>query len=133
MSSVRLALVTSVTCIPPSAPPVRFQIAHVSIVPNTASPRSAAVLTPSTFSRIHCSFVAGEVGGGRQARPLADQLALRLEGADDAIGARVLPDNGVVPRATVFRIPYDGGLALIGHADGCEILSVKASPLSVRR
>ena len=32
---VREALVTSVTCTPPSAPPVRFQISQLSMVPKT--------------------------------------------------------------------------------------------------
>lgn len=50
---VRLALVTSVTCSPPFAPPVRFQMTQVSVLPKTASPFSAASRTPSTFSRIH--------------------------------------------------------------------------------
>ena len=50
---VRLALVTSVMCEPPSTPPVMFQSTQVSVLPNTASPRSAASRTPSTFSRIH--------------------------------------------------------------------------------
>ena len=56
ISIVRLALVTSVTCTPPSRPPVRFQITHVSMVPKIASPRSAAARTPSTLSRIQRSF-----------------------------------------------------------------------------
>ena len=50
---VRLALVGSVTCTPPLAPPVRFQISQLSVLPKIASPRSAASRTPSTFSRIH--------------------------------------------------------------------------------
>ena len=50
---VRLAFVGSVTCTPPLTPPVRFQMTHVSVLPKTASPRSAASRTPSTFSRIH--------------------------------------------------------------------------------
>ena len=68
MSIVRLALVTSVTCRPPSVPPVRFQISQVSVLPKTASPRSAAARTPSTFSRIHCTLPAEKyVAGGRPA------------------------------------------------------------------
>ena len=53
ISIVRLALVTSVACMPPSLPPVRFQMTHVSALPNTASPRPAASRTPGTLSRIH--------------------------------------------------------------------------------
>ena len=65
---VRLALVTSVTCTPPSAPPVRFQSSQVSVLPKIASPRSAASRTPSTFSRIHWILPPEKyVAGGRPA------------------------------------------------------------------
>ena len=43
----------------------------------------------------------------------------------DAIGARVLPDNGVVERCTVFTIPDDRRFALVGDAHGCEILHLR--------
>jgi hypothetical protein len=56
ISIVRLALVTSIACTPPRAPPVRFHSTHVSGVPKIASPFSASLRTPSTFSRIHCSL-----------------------------------------------------------------------------
>ena len=46
---VRLALVTSVTCRPPSAPPVRFHTSQVSIVPKHTSPRSARSASPRTW------------------------------------------------------------------------------------
>ena len=65
---VRLALVTSVMWTPPSAPPVRFHSTQVSVLPNTASPFSAASRTPSTFSRIHWIFPPEKyVAGGRPA------------------------------------------------------------------
>ena len=57
MNSVRLALLGSVTCTPPSAPPVSFQAVHVSIVPNSSSPCSALFLAPGTLSRSQRSFV----------------------------------------------------------------------------
>ena len=50
---VRLALVGSVTCTPPSVPPVRFHSSQESVLPKIASPFSAASRAPSTFSRIH--------------------------------------------------------------------------------
>ncbi|OLE25383.1 MAG: hypothetical protein AUG49_10990 [Catenulispora sp. 13_1_20CM_3_70_7] len=50
MSRVRLALVTSVTCSPPSGPPVRFQISQVSMVPNRTSPHSACSYSPGVWS-----------------------------------------------------------------------------------
>ena len=68
MSIVRLALVGSVTCRPPSVPPVRFQVTQESVLPKIASPRSAAARTPSTFSRIHCTLPPEKyVAGGRPA------------------------------------------------------------------
>jgi len=56
MSIVRLAFVTSVTWTPPCGPPVRFQMHHVSMLPNRRLPASAASLAPSTLSRIHFTF-----------------------------------------------------------------------------
>ena len=50
ISIVRLALVTSVTCVPPLMPPVRFQISQVSMVPNSAMPFSAAARTSGILS-----------------------------------------------------------------------------------
>ena len=64
---VRLALVTSVTCTPPSVPPVSCQITQLSVVPKMASPFSAASRTPSTFSRIHWIFPPAKYGCRRQA------------------------------------------------------------------
>ena len=55
MSMVRLAFVTSVTCTPPSGPPVRFQISQVSIVPNSTSPRSARSRSRGSWSSIQVS------------------------------------------------------------------------------
>ena len=56
MSIVRLAFVTSVMWIPPSVPPVRFQISQVSMLPNSRSPESALSAAPSTLSRIQRIF-----------------------------------------------------------------------------
>ncbi len=50
ISRVREALVTSVTCLPPFTPPVRFQMTQVSIVPKSRSPASARSRRPSTLS-----------------------------------------------------------------------------------
>ena len=50
ISIVRLALVTSVMCRPPSGPPVRFQMTQVSMLPNSRSPESAFAAAPSTLS-----------------------------------------------------------------------------------
>ena len=61
VSWVRDAFVTSVRCSACSgsfAPPVRFQISHVSIVPASSSPLSARSRAPATLSRIHAHFGA---------------------------------------------------------------------------
>ena len=98
---VRLALVTSVTCTPPSAPPVRFQISQVSMVPKMASPRSAAAAHAVDVVQDPLDLAAGEVRGRRQAGALADDVALAVavEGRGDAVGAGVLPDDRVVAAA----------------------------------
>src|ERR1700761_8925892 len=64
ISMVRLALVTSVMCTPPSVPPVRFHSTHESVVPKMASPFSASARRPSTLSSSHlilppAKYVAG--------------------------------------------------------------------------
>mmetsp|Transcript_19226 Transcript_19226/g.49648 ORF Transcript_19226/g.49648 Transcript_19226/m.49648 type:complete len:234 (+) Transcript_19226:933-1634(+) len=59
MSSVRHPFETSVMC---ESPHVRFQMSHVSIVPKSASPFSAAMRRPGTFSKSHTSFVAEKYG-----------------------------------------------------------------------
>ncbi len=56
ISMVREALVTSVTCTPPSVPPVRFQISQESIVPKAISPASARLRSPGTCSSSQAAF-----------------------------------------------------------------------------
>ncbi len=63
MSSVRLALVTSVTCLPPFRPPVRFQTSQLSIVPNRTSPRSASFEQAGGVVEQPADARRGEVGG----------------------------------------------------------------------
>ena len=75
ISMVRLALVTSVTCTPPSDP-----AGEVPQQPGVGGaeqrvPRSAASRTPSTFSRIHWILPAGEVRRRRQPGPVPDDVA----------------------------------------------------------
>ena len=56
ISMVREALVTSVTCTPPSVPPVMFHTSQASVLPKSSSPCSARSRAPSTFSRIQAIF-----------------------------------------------------------------------------
>ena len=66
---VRLAFVTSVTCVPPSGPPVRFQISQLSMVPNSTSPRSARWRRPGVWSSSQRTFGAEKyVAGGKPQR-----------------------------------------------------------------
>lgn len=55
MSMVREAFVTSVAC---TAPPVRFQMSHVSTVPNSRSPAEARAGASGTLSRIQRILLA---------------------------------------------------------------------------
>ena len=135
ISIVRLALVGSVTCTPPSTPPVRCQITQLSVVPNTASPRSAAARTPSTLSRIHWILPPEKyVAGGSPARLRIEVAAsVALEGGGDAVGAGVLPHDGVVQRTSGASVPHDRGLALVGDADGGEVVRARVRRGSTRR
>ena len=66
---------------------------------------------------------AGEVGGQREAdlRPEAVLAALLGELVDEDVGAGVLPDDGVEDRHARLLVPDEGGLALVGDADGGEV------------
>jgi hypothetical protein len=44
-----------------------------------------------------------------------------LEAADEVLGAGVGPDDGVVEGLAVVLVPDDGGLALVGDADGLDL------------
>ena len=56
ISMVREALVTSVACTPPVAPPVRFHSTQLSMVPMRSSPASARSRAPFTFSSTQATF-----------------------------------------------------------------------------
>ena len=120
-SSVRLALVTSVTCV---LPPVRRQIRNVSMVPNRMSPRSARARRPGTVSSRCVDLGAREVGVEDQPGLAADQrlVAVGLQAIADRRADAALPDDGVAPPACpVCAIPEHGRLALVGDADGGDV------------
>jgi hypothetical protein len=65
---------------------------------------------------------AGEVGVEEEAGALAEQW-LKAAGAEalaEGSGAAVLPDDGVGD-GTAVAVPYDGGLPLVGDADGGDV------------
>src|SRR5690606_29083274 len=67
---------------------------------------------------------AREVRGERQAD---DRLVLvgavrAAQLVDDLLGARVLPDDGVVHRLARGLVPHDGRLALVGDADRRDVV-----------
>ena len=124
-SIVREALVTSVTCI---APPVSCQTSQVSMVPNASSPASARSRAPGTLSRIQRDLGAGEVGVDHEAGAFADEgfVAVALQAIAEIRGAAVLPDDRVVDRLAGLAVPDDGGLALVGDADGGDVVAADA-------
>ncbi len=67
---------------------------------------------------------AGEVGGQRQTRLVAEAILAAIPGelVDDMVGASVLPDDGVVERLAGAPVPDDGRLTLVGDADRGDIL-----------
>ena len=122
ISSVRLALVTSVTWMPPSLPPVRFHSTQVSMVPNSSSPFSAlaravdVVEDPRDLGGRRSRWRAGPVTSRRRSTPsVAGELA------DEPAGARVLPHDRVVDRLAGLAVPDDRGLALVGDADRLDV------------
>src|SRR3954447_2394650 len=72
-----------------------------------------------------------EVSGQRQpaARLEAVLPTLARELADDAIGAHVLPVNGVVNRLAGVTFPQHGGLTLVGDAERLQIARLQLSVL----
>ena len=63
---------------------------------------------------------AGEIGVCHEARALLELrgVALGLEGVTVGAGAAALPDDGVADRLAGGLVPDDGGLPLVGDADG---------------
>ena len=68
-------------------------------------------------------FAGGEVGVEDEAGLLLDEgfLAAVAEGGHVVGGAAVLPDDGVVERLAGVFVPEEGGLALVGDAEGGDV------------
>ena len=69
---------------------------------------------------------AGEVGIDEQARLFCHQLfqTLGLQPVADGCRAAALPDDGVIHRFAGAAVPEDGGLPLVGDADGRHLPGV---------
>ena len=74
---------------------------------------------------------AGEIGIEQQAGLLGEELfqTLSLQLVAIACRAAVLPDDGVVDRLAGLAVPDDDGLALVGDADGRDVLGRDAGLL----
>ena len=73
-------------------------------------------------------LAAGKVGVDDEAGLFLDHLRkpVALELVAEAGGAAVLPDDGVADRLACLAVPDHGRLALVGDADGREVLCRKA-------
>ena len=67
----------------------------------------------------------GEVGGQRQARLAAEAVLadVAAELLAEGVGAGVLPDDGVVDGLTGVLVPQQRRLALVGDADGLDVVA----------
>jgi hypothetical protein len=68
---------------------------------------------------------AREVGGEGKPDGGLEPLdaAVGCEAVDDLLGARVLPDDGVVDGLAGGAVPHHGGLALVGDAHGLDVVA----------
>ena len=135
ISSVRLALVTSVTWAPPSH--AAGEIPDHPRVDRAEQRFAALGRLRARRRRSRGSTAACDpekyVAGGRPVRSRSS-AACRLRARwTIAFAARVLPDDRVVPGTSGFRIPDDRGLALIGDADRGEVRAPSVRRCAARR
>src|SRR5690606_224666 len=73
---------------------------------------------------------AGEVAGEREPGLPAEAVLTHVAAqfAAERVGAGVLPDDGVVHRLTGRPVPQQGGLALVGDANGAEGVGAYPGP-----
>ena len=128
INMVRLALVTSVMCWPPSTPPVRFHNSQLSVVPKSAASFGGLTYTVDVLQN-PLQLAAGKVGGRRQPRPMPDDIApaVAIKCGGDLVGAGVLPDDGIPVRLACYGIPDDRRLTLVGDPEPHQVGGAKAA------
>ncbi len=105
----------------PHEPAVHGSEQQVTLLGSLPQPGSA-VEQPAHFR-------SGEIRGERQAAPVAEAVLAKLgtELAAERVGARVLPDDGVVHGLAGMRVPHHGGLTLVGDTNGNQVAHVETS------
>ena len=130
---VREAFVTSVTCTPPSTPPVRFQ--STQRVGRAEEEVAGLGLLAGALDVLEDpdDLRAGEVGAEGQADDVLEALdaAVGRESVDDLLRAGVLPDDRVVDGLAGVLVPDHRGLALVGDADGLDVVAGDVGPRRV--
>ena len=128
ISMVRLALVTSVTCTPPLAPPVRFHSSQVSIGAEDGLAAFGVGAQAVDVVEHPLQLAAGEVGGRGQACLVPDHLAtaVPVQASGDPVGPGVLPDDGVPVRPPGAPVPRQRGFPLVGQAQGGQVGGAQA-------
>ena len=125
MSSVRLALLTSVTW---AAPPVSFQTSQVSMVPNAAAPESAFSRAPRTLRRSQASLVAEKYGSST--RPVFSRnrasWPAALRRAHSSVVRRSCQTMAWWSGRRGAAIPQPGRLPLVGDPDRGHVLALQA-------
>ena len=119
-SSVRLALLTSVTC---ARPPVSRQIRNESTVPKSTSPRSALARRPGIVSSMCLSLVPEKYGSSTSpvfSRNIASRPAAFSASQIGAL-TRLCQTIALCHRLARDAVPHDRGLALVGNADRGDV------------
>jgi len=120
---VRLALVTSVTCTPPSVPPVSSQISPCVDVAEGEIARLGLGSRAVDVVQDPLDLWTREVRRERQSHLGAESVLAAVSGQllHDLVGPRVLPDDRVVHGLARTTIPDQGGLALVGDPDRRDV------------
>ena len=108
------------------APPVSFHSSQASTVPNRSLPPAGLFPGPLHMVEHPLDLGGGEVRVGNQASGGADVLlqAVGPQPVHQLRRAAALPDDGVVDGPPGGPVPQNGGLTLVGDADGGDLRRV---------